>query len=106
MKTKQLIEKKKKEFDDKFKNKNLSNSSSQFNIKVQGKLYQEFKSFLHSFALELIEIVSEELIEEDEKVKVTNNFPKFNIEFGKHIRNAMRFSQRQHKDEIINSIKK
>jgi len=84
MTTTQLIEKKKEEFDEKYDGHLRYGAYS-------GKL---LKSFLHSFALDLIETVSEEIISKNLQ---RNGYP--TEKYRKQL-------QREIKDQIINSIKK
>jgi hypothetical protein len=90
MTTTQLIEKKKKEFDKKFTKSDFRNIND-WDIK------EDIQSFLHSFALDLIETVSEEII----TLKTNSN----SILEGDWLSNRIH-DQRQHKDQIINSIKR
>jgi hypothetical protein len=107
MTTAQLIEKKKKEFDEKYLN--LDKTMFTAWILTHPKI---IKSFLHSFALELIETVSEEIIGKDEKMLKPKNLKQstfiddmsFNLIISH--KNLLRDLQRHYKDQIINSIKK
>jgi hypothetical protein len=104
MTTAQLIEKKKKELDEKLSYYNDGRDEFGTNktpngwwirAGMDGELdIKAIKSFLHSFALELIETVSEELIEKNL------------VDCGQPTEKYRQELQRQHKDEIISSIKK